>query len=217
MIATSITEPVRFTPKWLAGRADAPVYLLRAGSLIERGQLEAELRGRYQAGLVDPAELMEVASAGAAVLWKGDAALDRILALLTADDDERTDDDRVFMTEVGRLLTAHWPDYAVLSEQSQRRIELVPLLAFQRFCVGWENVAAAFVVGRDGRVSDESMRAIPDPEMKMAGLQAWRLLWGMEQEGNFERPAPSENGPQTSPSDAPAHSPAGGTSEADAG
>ena len=52
MISLSTSAPVRWSPPWREGAAGAPVYLIRAGSVIEREMLEAELAGEHRAGKV---------------------------------------------------------------------------------------------------------------------------------------------------------------------
>lgn len=207
MILASTTEPVRFTPAWREQDADAPVYLLRAGSVLERSQLEAELAGPLRAGRVFGFELREAVIGGVQALMKDDPDQDRVLALLGDEQEEGatlSDADARLLTEVRGVLAQHWPPYGDLIAQLERRREMAPLAAFRRFCTGWEGGAPGkHEYGRDGLVTDAALRRLDPLELMAAGNHAYELLYAGGQEGNSARPAPSESGPATSSSDAP--------------
>lgn len=229
MILTSTSETVRFTPASRAGEPTPPVYLLRAGSVIERGQLEAELAGPYRAGRVYGFELREAIQSGVATLLAGDAEQDRLFALVAQEEEEMTAameaaaqgrdvpasslsaDDQRALADLRRILAEHWPDYRELVAQLERRRELAPVLAFRRFCTGWENVKAPFALGPDRQVSDAALRGVAELDILSAGNHAYSLLYAGGQEGNSAPPDASASGPATSSSDAPSPA-AGGTS-----
>lgn len=212
-ILTSISEPIRFTPSYRSGD-EAPVFLLRAGSVVERGRLEAELAGEHQAGRVFPYELLEAFQSGVQALMADDPGRDEIAALAIAEGEGETltGTDRQLLVEAREILTKHWPEYRALVAQAQRRRELAPILALQRFCVGWEKVAAPFARGRDGLVTEAALAALDPFDLMLAGNEAYGLLYGRGQEGNSSPASVSDSGPATSGSDDT--SPADGTSAA---
>lgn len=92
MITTSTAETVDYTPPWFdtPGNSDKspPKFFLRAGSVIERGQMEAELAGKYQSGQVYGYELRAAILGGVQKLLAEDPELDRVLALLEVEAEE---------------------------------------------------------------------------------------------------------------------------------
>lgn len=183
MILTSTKEPIRFTPPWLEGTDNAPVFLLRAGSVIERGQMEAELSGEHYAASVFGFELREAFKAGLLHLLADDPELDRFIELggIDADGDPEkvlSDDDRRTLSGLREVLGNHFPEYRALLLRIERRREIAPLVAFRRFCVGWENLAQSFKRGRDGAVDDTVMISIDPLQLKVAGAQAFALQYG---------------------------------------
>lgn len=220
MILTSTTEKVRFTPAAHADKPGPPVYLLRAGSVIERGQLEAELAGPYRAGRVYGYELRAAIQSGVATLLAGDAGQDRMFELVAREEEAMTAaaeaiaagqtpaettlnaDEQRALAEMRRILAEHWPEYRELVAQLERRRELAPVLAFRRFCAGWENVGTTFARGPDGLVSDTALRGLSEFDIIAAGNYAYGLLYAGGQEGNSVPPYASASGPATSSSDA---------------
>lgn len=210
MILTSTTETVPFTPTWLCRgdgtpNAGAIVFHLRAGGVIERSQLEAKLAGEYRAGRVYGFELREAVRTGVTALLADDPEMDRILGLLdaeAADDDAGeplTDDDVALLTEIRGVLAEGWPAYRDLIAQLERRREIAPIVAFSRFCAGWDNGKVAFERGRDGYVTEKAMRGIDPLSMMSAGNRAYAMLYADEQAGNSARPGSSAKDPSTSP------------------
>jgi hypothetical protein len=207
VIALSTAEPVRFTPPFMAGNADAPVFLIRPGSVVERAQLEAVLSAPpYNAGRVMPWDLADAASDAARALLLGDdlgQVLDALAAMKASFGlAELPLEQRQLLIGIDESLTAHWPEYAALRQQESRRDELMPLLACQRFLVGWENVEAPFTRGKDGRVSEDSLRALGAFLPRLIGHECYRLLYAEDQRPLS--PPPSKSGP------GPVISPAGG-------
>jgi len=226
MIVTSTTESVAFTPSWLEGRKDAPVFRLRAGDVIERGQMEAELSGKYQAGKVWDFELRQAAIGGVTELLREDAAerdralelinaelefeIDRARAVTTGDkgpEDPLSADDRRQLVEIRKILEEHWPDYRDLLAQQARRREIAPIVALQRFCTGWENCRSEagepvpFERSADGRVKGSAIAALSSLEMIAAGNRAYGLQYGHGERKNSLRPSTSEDGQLNSSSD----------------
>jgi len=197
MISTSTTEPVPFTPKWREGDADAPVYHVRAGSVIERAQLEAELAGQHRAGRVFSFELHAAIDSGLRALLTGDPELDRSIELAIAEDKDLTAEDRQFANGLRATLAEFWPEYRDLVAQSERRREIAPVLALRRFLVGLENVGVELERGRDGLVAETTLAALNPIEMLAAGNFAYSLLYGSA-EKNSERPLSSDSGQSNS-------------------
>lgn len=211
MAAVSTTEAERFTPQWLEGKPNAAVYLIRAGDVIERGQLEAELSGVYQAGRVYGFELRQAMRDGIQHLLADDPELDRVIELIDREAEAVAEagetpklapEDEQLFTEIRKVLAAHWPDYSELLAQLERRREIAPVLAFRRFVVGWENVAASFARDRQGQIDRASLIKIDPLQMMSAGNRAYAMLYPeADAEKNSDAPSPSDDDPKTSDSD----------------
>lgn len=216
MIATDTVTAHRFTPKWREGEAAAPVYLLRAPSVIERGQIEAELSGEHGAGRVFEFELIAAFRNGLLTLLDGDAGLDRLVELVDreAEGEVLAADDRQALIEARAVLVKHWPEYRELVAQRDRRREIAPIVVFRRLCTGWENVDVPFSRGSDRMVPDGTLMRIDPLEMIAAGNFGYGLMYGAADDRNFPQPSPSAEDPATSPSDT---SRADGTSKGSAG
>ncbi|WP_010218848.1 hypothetical protein [Sphingomonas sp. PAMC 26621] len=213
MIVTSTTETVPFTPAWLEGKPNAPVFNLRAASVIERGQMEAELAGPHRAGRILGYELMIAIRSGIATLLADDPELDRVQGLIEAEAANETDDfteeDKRVLVEMRAVLAEHWPEYRDLVAQLERRNQIAPIVALRRFCTGWDNVVTdagdpvPYARGRDGQITEESLAKLQPLELLVAGNRAYSLQYGADQAGNSPRPSQSDDGPTTSRSDAP--------------
>jgi hypothetical protein len=205
MIGTSTTAADRYTPPHLEGKPGAPVFLLRSGSIIERGQMEAELSGQHQAGRVFGYELRDAVREGVMALLVGDPALDELLGFIDAEAegnaDALADDAKRALVEVRQILAEHWAPYRDLVTQLERRREIAPIVALRRFCVGWENVDATFSRGRDGMVEEACLRGIDLFMIRFAGNRAYALQYAEGQEGNSPRPSQSDAGQRTSSAD----------------
>ena len=226
MILTNTTDAVPFTPVWLRNedgspKTGAPVFHLRAGGVIERGQLEAELAGKYSAGRVYGFELRQAIRNGVVALLADDPEFDRVIGLIDVDTEAASggeamsDDDAQLFTAIRSVLAESWPEYRDLVAQLERRRELAPILAFRRFCIGWDNLAVPHAVGRDRCVTDAALRGVDPVDLLSAGNYAYGLLYADDHSGNFGRPGSSAKDPTTSPS--ADTSTADGKSTADAG
>lgn len=220
MIATSTTEPVRYTPLWREAEAKAPVYLLRAGGVRERAALEAELAGPHRAGKLYSFELAQAVRDGIDLFMADDPAQERVLAALVQEDevDQRADkalvagnteesvsiraelpaEERQLLADVRGVLAEHFGPYRDLLAQQARRREMAPIEALRRFLVGFENVDATFARDRDGMVSEETLAALDPFEMAAAGNHAYGLLYGGGQRRPLAPRSPSEERPATS-------------------
>ncbi len=204
----STKEAKRHTPPWLK-KEDAPVYLLRSGSVIERSLVEAELAGEYQAGRVFAFELMEAFRSGIVTLLGQTADADQILGLAGAElalekGETLPPDEAKMLDEAREELARHWPPYRSIVARQSRRKELAPVIAFRRLCVGWENVSATFQKGPDGLIPLALLEEIDPLELISAGNAAYGMLYPSEaDEGNSRRPSPSDEAPRPLTSRAP--------------
>ncbi|UAK24347.1 hypothetical protein [Sphingomonas nostoxanthinifaciens] len=211
MISTSTREPVPFTPAWREGRPDAPRFFLRAGSVIERGHMEAELAGEHRAGKVYPWEVQDAVKNGILTLLAEDPELDHLLQLVEEEVEGGTigDGDKRLLQQTRNILAEHWPEYRNLLAKLERRKEVAPIVALARYCTGWENCLsdrgepAPFATGKDGLVSPEALMGLASLDMVAAGNQAYLLQYGAGQAGNSARPSQSDDGQTTSGSDLP--------------
>lgn len=216
-ILLSTSAPLRFTPEWRQEEEVQPVYLLRAGNIIERELLEAELAGEHRAGRVSQLELRTVFCDGVATLLKDSDAAGQIIELVMQDEGDLDATSRQLLFEAREVIEAHWPEYRALKSQAERRAAILPIVAFRQFCTGWENVEdrdgepLAFKRAPDGQVSLEAMAKLMPIDVKLAGYKAYNLLYATDQVGNSARPSKSDDGQQTSHSDAP--SPGDGKSQ----
>lgn len=217
MISLSTTAPVRFTPPWREQEDAPPVYLIRAGSVIERAQFEAELAGEYGAERVFDYELLAAMEEGLGHILPDAEARERVLDAARTDlgGGELEIAERQIVEEARELLREHWPPYRTLVTRAARRVNVAPVLAFRRFCVGWEGIDGEFAAGPDRLITMAALAAVNPIEMQVAGNVAYGLLYGHAHAGNSARPLSSESGPAISNSDEP--SPAAGKSKAKGG
>jgi hypothetical protein len=242
------TTPKPFTPPWYKAGV-GPVFMIRAGDVAEREMFEAELTGEHDAGRVLEYEVNGAFEAGVAfLLADAPGQLAELQAMLAAEKEveahnadlprrsfdvaeaERQafleketrrlpDNQRQDLEEIRRLVAKYWPDYRALMAQQARRIAMLPLEAFRRFCVGWEGLKQPFQAGPDGLVTLEAAGGVAQNDMKSAGLHAYRLLYGaVTEEGRKNSSAPAKSGSahKTSPSGA-GSTKKGGRSRARAG
>lgn len=210
MIATTTTETIPFTPKWLEKEADAPVFQLRAGGVIERAQLEAELAGPYRSAKVYGFELTEALRSGVRALLHDDPELDHLLGLIEAEAavgaaedgdgaEPLSEADKRILAEVRNVMAQNWPDYRDLVAQLERRREIAPVVAFRRFCTGWSGISTPFARGRDGLVTEAALKGVGHLEMLSAGNRAYSLLYpDTSAEKNSSPPGSSGSDPKTS-------------------
>lgn len=210
MILASTTETVPFTPDWLKEKPSAPIFHLRAGSVIERGQMEAELAGPHRAAKVWGYELRGAIISGVQALLAGDPDFDHLMGLIASENEEDfnpSEEDKRLLAGTRAVLSEHWPEYRDLIAQMERRREIAPIIALRRFCTGWENCTSEsdapvpFARDRDGMVSDVALRGLKWLELINAGNRAFSLQYGAGEEKNSPPPPPSEGGLEPMSSD----------------
>jgi hypothetical protein len=193
----STTQARRHTPSWLSARGDAaPVYLLRTGSVVERASFEAELTAQ-QAGRVFAGELVDAFSSGVRLLLDDVGDQEHLIGLAQAEAFGATDlddADRQLLRDAKDELGRYWPDYRALRSRLDLRRELIPILAFARFCVGWDNVEAKFERGMDGMIKERSLKGVDPLEMMSAGNEAYSMLYAIDPVGNSAPPSTSDDG-----------------------
>ena len=159
----STKEAQRHTPPWLKA-ADAPVYLIRSGSIIERAQIEAELAGEHQAGRVYTFELMEAFRSGIVALLGDTEDANQILSIAGAElalekGESLPPDEAVTLSEARDELSRHWPPYRAVTSRQARRKEIAPIIALRSLVRGLGECRDAFRAWR--RRSDPLGRPRP--------------------------------------------------------
>jgi hypothetical protein len=216
MIIASISEKAAepFTPSWMEGQADAPKFWLRAGDVIERELMEAELAGAHGAGEVWPWELNATLQDGLAALGGEDGP--QLVALAqTAATGPLEDPAEVAVLDQARAIVGqHYPPHQMLLAQGERRKAVLPILAFCRYCVRWENVDAEMRRGPDGLIDAAALRSIDPILLRSVGFAAYNLQYGVSWRKNSDAPLKSGADPKTSPSAEPSEK-AGSSLESD--
>lgn len=205
MIPVSKT-PIPYVPELFgATDSEAPTFLIRPGDAIERAQLEAELAGECRAGLVYEGELHRAFTEGVTTLMQGDDGLEELLALAAAEaalgeGEVLPATDRQILARAREVLAEHWPEYGLLLAQQKRRAVMLPLFAFRRFVVGWENIPEArpFAAGLDKLVTLDATGSIPSGLLTLAGFHAYKMLRAGTQLKNSVPPLKSGGTQETS-------------------
>jgi hypothetical protein len=204
MIRTS-KAPVPWKVPWREERT----YFIRAGDPMERADIEADLAGDCRAGPVYGFELEAAFAQGVDFLLSETpdyaAHLKELAAAEAAlEHGEKMPPDEAALLEAAReTLSEHWPAYRALVRRDERRHQFFPLLAFRRFCAGWEgDEMPEYRPGLDGLVPLDLVSEIPGLEMKAAGAFAVSLLYasGRDKEGNSARLSSSAESRKTSSS-----------------
>lgn len=186
--------PVPWPVPWIPGQK----FFFRVGDVIERSNLEAELAGEHRAGRVYNFELEMAFGQGIETLLKDspdDAAQLAQLQQAAAAGDELAIAEAAQLEQARDLLAEHWPPYRALKAKLERRNGLIPILAFRRFCTGWEGEGLpVFARGPDGLVTMECMAAVEPLAITAAGSFAYSLLYGGDKESEKNSGPPSKSG-----------------------
>ena len=203
MIPTDTTTGHAYVPSWRKDETAAPRYFFRAASVIERAQMEAELSGQHAAGRVYPFEIIAAFRNGLHALLSDDPGIDTLLELVEteAKGEKLGEQDRQALIQARAVLAQHWPEYRELVAQQERRKEIAPIVVFRRFCTGWENVEAAWSLGKDKQIPEAVLAQIDPMEMMGAGNFGYGLLYGATDDRTFQQPSQSDADPSTSSSD----------------
>ena len=178
------------------GKDTRPGFKIRMASLLERSEFEAELDGRYQAASVPDFIMLNTAIEGIHALLEGDEAaqLEELLRSFHGDAlDERGEiskEERAQISEIEAVLGKNWPPYRQLVEQNARYRNMMPLLAFQRFIDGWENVqdkdGAPVEYERDkaGNIPESLLRRLYPALIFAVGMRAYNFQYAGGEEKN---------------------------------
>jgi len=189
-------EPLR--PKDGAEPDKKPLrFRIRMGSLIERGEFDAELDGRYSAGPVPAFIMLDTAIAGVRALLEDDEAneIEELLRSVHGSSEEGEASEigpveRQQVAEVQAVLAISWPDYRQLVERNARYRQLLPLLAFQRWCDGWENLKGTdgkpveYSRDKAGNIPESTLRRIAPALIYAAGNRAYNFQYASGEEKN---------------------------------
>lgn len=205
MIRTS-KAPVAVPLPWDTGVS----FMIRAGDVIERGEFEAELAANGAPRVYD-FQLREVFVGGVKALL-GDSPEDaaRIEEIADADaalenDDKIDPADEALLTSAREQVQAHWPPYRAMIAAAARRQELIPVLAFQRFCTGWtgDDELPAYRKAADGALSLEVVGEMPALVLRVIGMKAYQMLHATADASNSAPRLPSDKSPRPSTSGTP--------------
>jgi hypothetical protein len=198
---------------WVVPWNNKQRLFFRAGDVIERSEFEGEIAGEHGAGRVFDFQLNAAFIQGVETLLQDtpdDAAQIREWAQTAAAGDTLQPEEAAALAEAKDTVLTHWPPYRALSKQLGRRNQLLPVLAFRRYCTGWEGEGLPeFAKAQDGQLSLEVMGQLDDFLLRSGGAYAYSLQYGGGQEKNSARPLSSGKGRKTSASRKP---PAGGKS-----
>ena len=196
--STAAAAAIRFTPTWMQGQPDAPVFLLRAGDVLERELMQADLAGEYQAGEIWPWDMRDTIVDG--IREFGGSGTEDLLLIAECMYAGETPDkaQAAIYASTLAVLAKYWPPYRELLAQQHRREVMAPIVAFRRFCIGWENVKATYRRGVDQLVDKTVLIDIDPMVLRAAGATAYSLQWGQSAEKNSGSPSTSDEGPKTS-------------------
>lgn len=178
-------------------RKKLPGFRIRMASLIERGEFDAELEGRHDAGAVPTFIMLETAIAGVRALLKADEAAE-IEDLLRSFHSDGGDSDkeppgeteRQQVAEIEAILKKSWPAYRQLCEQNARYRNIMPLLAFRRFVDEFENVSdvdgepLSFERDKSGLVAESVLRRLHPALIYAVGSRAYSFQYAAGEEKN---------------------------------
>ncbi len=152
----------------------APVYLVKPASRRERIDFHAAM---LEAGINYQDDGKMRAVLRDAVRGLADTEADALLAIvdgvdaLASSGELVPDAMREQLRDIEEAAIAGWPAYARVIAARTRWHATAPLIAAQRFLVGWENVAAPFR-RLGGVVPDETLDQIPDDDVRAIGQAA---------------------------------------------
>lgn len=192
-----------FTPPWLEGQDVKPVFLLRAGSVVERAEYEAELDAAGAADVVWLEYDREFATGIAALLPDAPDDVARLTELLAQErsGEPLTDLDKATLAQVREQLDQYWPGWQALKRREARRRALAPIFAFRMFVAGWDNVTGVdgqpvdFVTDIRRQVADGALARIDPTTILVTGWQAHALQYNRGAAKNSAPPLKSAESP----------------------
>ena len=198
--AAAAAEP--YTPSWVEGQTP-PTFYLRAGDVIERELMEAQLASpAYGAAEIWPWERQRILLEGLSAMGGDDAPF--LIALAETAAKASLDDaaEILLLDQATALVAQHFAPYRLLVEQADRRRGILPIVAFCRYCVRWDNLDADLKRGMDGMIDPASLSAVPPMLIRAAGVEAYNRQYGSAARKNSDAPLKSGADHRTSPLDA---------------
>ncbi len=198
MVVTS-TAPKPWSPPWDPKTA----FMVRAADVLERGEFEAELAS-FGAGRIFPFQIEQAFMEGVeALLADHPADIERIREVQAAfealEPGQKLPAEEQGLIEGAReAVRAHWPAFRALIAQEAKRQEIMPTLAFRRFCTGWEggNIDGSplpeYRAGIDRLILLDTMKAVDPILIRLVGLHAHNLMWATGDAKNSAAPLPSD-------------------------
>jgi hypothetical protein len=194
-------EPVAWPVPWNLKQT----FFFRAGDVIERAELEGDLDGEHRSRAVYPFELQAAFEEGITALLGADSPDGAEFIALSASEaagETIAPAQAAQLEAVRETLIGQWPPYKALKAREARRLNIVPVQAFIRYCTGWQGEGLPeFKKGRDGMVSLTLLSDIPDLVLRAGGAFAYSLQYASGETKNSGAPLPSDKGPPTSTSD----------------
>ncbi len=195
MTVFSRNDIQRYTPARFEGQADAPVYVIRPATTLERMQHSRDVSA---AGVRMPsrADLQTALRNGidAVVLEEDRPALHALV-----DGDQAgtlTEADAANWAALDAAMIGNWPPYAELVANRDLYLKVFPLFAFRRFVVGWENVEVPYA--RTGALlSEDVINRLSIEDVLEVGWAA--ILRGKVSESDEKKsvsPSPSGENPE---------------------
>jgi hypothetical protein len=192
---------------WQVPWNKAQIFHFRAGDVIERGDLEADLEAHNAAEVFGFDWQAAFAGGIAALLADDPAGAATLIGIYQAEQglnkgETLASEEQAGLDQARELLKEHWPAYRALVLREAKRKQLAPTLAFQRYCVGWEGEDLPVCeIGPDGRVKLDVLRKLGSLVLKAGGAFAYGLQYGSAHAKNLEAPSPSDEAPPPSTSD----------------
>lgn len=207
LFPSATTHRHAFTPPWYEElTSNKPVFYLRAGSIADRAQYEADLDAET-GGQIFPAQKDLAFQAGVEELLKDQegqpentetrAKLFELLAQIRGGETVSAKD-RTFFNQAWDAIASEWPDLKALIRREALRDRMLPGLALLHFCTGFENVKDAngepltFEADNQGRLKEEVLLKIDPSDLWLVGQAAHNLQWGRSVEKNFSLPSKSK-------------------------
>lgn len=187
----------RYTPGRFAGQDGAPVYLLKALSKMDRAQHARDVSATG-ARCPTSAELVYAMRSGVTEIVHEDDRT-RCHSLLDAFEAKTLDaDGEKALAELEQVMLRTCVHYAAIVAERNYYMQVAPMIAFQRFVLGWENVAHEYK--RSGnRIADDVFEQIDDSDVAEVG---WAVLVRdrFKESDAKKSPSPSPSGGSQQPS-----------------
>lgn len=196
-LPTSTKTVDRYIPPFYEGQDDAPVYLLRTPSLIERAAFRRDLRAAGATYSSDE-DLFEALREGVRAIdpVNRDELLADVDAIAESGIENASGELRARVGEIMRQVRAFYPRFAGLEGDREYFMQVMPIVACRHFLLGWENLDAPFE-RKNGLTSDHCLQQLPDRDLYAVGFHALSLMNVSETERkNSESRSPSASSPK---------------------